>query len=228
MTEKPAEVLKKTHIGSRARRLPAPYSGTEIAVVDDFGLSVFLCQGSNARHRHIDEDELFLVYSGAMTIECDLGPVFLRAGELTVVPKGVSHRSTSPFRTEVVIFRQRLMADRQNGDRRMYVLDEEGTLSKVNLFAHALDMREPFVPHRVVQVGDFYVNLTVCQGISDQRLETQWATLLLCQQGDITISTDLGEVPIGVGDTLVVPGNTPFTVAAEKRALLLEFLRATG
>ena len=131
---------EKTHIGSKARQLFEPYTGAEIAMVDDFGLSVFLCQGTIAWHRHIDEDEMFLVYTGAMTIDSEMSPVFLRAGELTVIPKGVRHRSSSLTRTEVIIFQQRILADRQNGHRRLYAVDEEGALSKVNVYATALDI----------------------------------------------------------------------------------------
>jgi mannose-6-phosphate isomerase-like protein (cupin superfamily) len=216
---------EKTHIGSKARQLFEPYTGAEIAMVDDFGLSVFLCQGTIAWHRHIDEDEMFLVYTGAMTIDSEMSPVFLRAGELTVVPKGVRHRSSSLTRTEVIIFQQRLLADRQNGHRRLYAVDEEGALSKVNIYATALDIPRPFVPHRIVQVGDFDVNLTVCVGTSGERLNMRWATLLLCQQGDITIDTSLGEVQLFVGDTVVIPPGVSFSVSAEKRALLLELSR---
>ena len=216
---------EKTHIGSRARQLFEPYTGAEIAMVDDFGLSVFLCQGTIAWHRHIDEDEMFLVYTGAMTIDSEMSPVFLRAGELTVIPKGVRHRSSSLTRTEVIIFQQRLLADRQNGHRRLYAVDEEGALSKVNVYATALDIPRPFVPHRIVQVGDFDVNLTVCVGTSGERLNMRWATLLLCQQGDIIVDTSLGEVQLYVGDTVVIPPGVSFSVSAEKRALLLELLR---
>lgn len=216
---------EKTHIGSKARQLFEPYTGAEIAMVDDFGLSVFLCQGTIAWHRHIDEDEMFLVYTGAMTIDSEMSPVFLRAGELTVIPKGVRHRSSSLTRTEVIIFQQRILADRQNGHRRLYAVDEEGALSKVNVYATALDIPRPFFPHRIVQVGDFDVNLTVCVGTSGERLNVRWATLLLCQQGDITVGTSLGEVQLFVGDTVVIPPGVSFSVSAEKRALLLELLR---
>jgi hypothetical protein len=144
---------------------------------------------------------------------------------LTVIPKGVRHRSSSLTRTEVIIFQQRLLADRQNGHRRLYAVDEEGALSKVNIYATALDIPRPFLPHRIVQVGDFDVNLTVCVGTSGARLNMRWATLLLCQQGDITIDTSLGEVQLFVGDTVVIPPGVSFSVSAEKRALLLELSR---
>jgi len=216
---------EKIHIGSKARQLFEPYTGAEIAIVDDFGLSVFLCQGTIAWHRHIDEDEMFLVYTGSMTIDSEMSQVFLRAGELTVMPKGVRHRSSSLTRTEVIIFRQRMLADRQNGHRRLYAVDEEGALSKINLYATALDMPQPFVPHRIVQVGDFDVNLTFCVGTSGERLNMRWATLLLCQQGDIIVNTSLGEIQLYVGDTVVIPPRVSFSVSSEKRALLLEFLR---
>ena len=53
----------------------------------------------------------------------------------------------------------------------------------------------------------------------------RWATLLLCQQGDIIVDTSLGEVQLYVGDTVVIPPGVSFSVSAEKRALLLELSR---
>ena len=42
-------------------------------------------------HAHENEDELFLVIEGSMTIELRDGEVTLGPGELLVVPKGVEH-----------------------------------------------------------------------------------------------------------------------------------------
>jgi len=218
--ERPA--LEKVHIGRKARELKDAYSGAALAPIDDYMLSVFICEGSVAWHRHFDEDELFLVYTGAITVESELGPVFLRPGEVTVVPKGVGHRSASPMRSEVLLFQQRLLADRHNGDRKLYAMGEDGTLGKVNLYAAAMNLAV-YVPKRVVSVGHFVLNLTVCQGPSGQRLDPKHSTLLLAQQGEMKLSTEQGDLDLFVGDIVVIPREVPFTLSAAKRSLLLEF-----
>lgn len=215
----------KVHVGATARQLTEPYTGAEVANVDDFGLRVFLCQGSISWHRHIDEDEMFLVYTGVMTVDSEIGPVFLRSGELTVVPKGVRHRSSSLVRAEVLIFQNRMLADQQNGHRRLYALNEEGNLSKVNVYTAAIDIAGPFASHLLAEVGDFAVNLLVCDGTSGRKLNPKWATLLLVQQGEVTVHTDLGEVQLGVGDAQVIPRGISFFISGQKRSLLLEFSR---
>ena len=214
----------KAHVGRRASELKEPYSGTEVARIEDFGLSVFICQGSIAWHRHIDEDEMFLVYTGAITVDSDLGPVFLRPGELTVVPKGIRHRSASPIRSEVILFQPWLLADRHNGDRKMYAVGGQ-PLSKINLYVAALPVRTPFAPQPVTSIGDFSLSLTVCEGTSSERVNAKQATLLLTQQGEMKLTTGLGEMDLYVGDAVLIPKNVPFQLSAGKRSLLLEFSR---
>lgn len=43
-------------------------------------------------HHHEDEDELFLVMKGAMTMELRDGNVELNEGDFFIVPRGVEHR----------------------------------------------------------------------------------------------------------------------------------------
>ena len=60
--------------------------------VNDQYVKAAKLMGSLAWHCHDDEDELFLVTKGRLTIELeDRDPVHLEAGELFVVPKGVMH-----------------------------------------------------------------------------------------------------------------------------------------
>lgn len=48
-------------------------------------------QGELEWHFHQDEDELFFVFKGTLTIQLREKDVVLQAGELFVVPKGVEH-----------------------------------------------------------------------------------------------------------------------------------------
>ena len=49
-------------------------------------------QGEFVWHKHADEDELFMVIRGTLTIELRDGSITLEPGELAVIPKGVEHR----------------------------------------------------------------------------------------------------------------------------------------
>ena len=71
----------------------APWSPKRIARVDDYEVKLAKGEGSFAWHAHTDEDELFFVTSGVLRIEIEHEePVVLKAGDLTVIPKGVRHR----------------------------------------------------------------------------------------------------------------------------------------
>jgi mannose-6-phosphate isomerase-like protein (cupin superfamily) len=55
-------------------------------------------------HHHEQEDEMFLVWRGQMTIEFRDGRVTLQSGEFCVVPRGVEHRTMSDTEAEVLVF----------------------------------------------------------------------------------------------------------------------------
>src|SRR5215831_1605805 len=55
-------------------------------------------------HKHEQEDELFLVWRGEMTIEFRDRRVALGQGEFCVVPRGIEHRTAAEAEAEVLIF----------------------------------------------------------------------------------------------------------------------------
>jgi mannose-6-phosphate isomerase-like protein (cupin superfamily) len=61
-------------------------------------------QGVFPWHHHEVEDELFLVWRGAMRIEFHDRIIELKAGEFLVVPHGVEHRTAADEEAEVVLF----------------------------------------------------------------------------------------------------------------------------
>lgn len=44
-------------------------------------------------HRNVDYHEVIICFQGALRWETELGTVTLRAGEMIVIPKGITHRS---------------------------------------------------------------------------------------------------------------------------------------
>jgi len=55
-------------------------------------------------HHHEHEDEMFLVWHGEITIEFRDHRVALKAGEFSVVPRGVEHRTKADAEAEVILF----------------------------------------------------------------------------------------------------------------------------
>jgi mannose-6-phosphate isomerase-like protein (cupin superfamily) len=61
-------------------------------------------QGVFPWHRHDAVEEMFLVWRGRFRVEYRDGVVELGPGEMTVVPRGVEHRTAADDEAEVLIF----------------------------------------------------------------------------------------------------------------------------
>jgi mannose-6-phosphate isomerase-like protein (cupin superfamily) len=61
-------------------------------------------KGEFAWHAHDQEDEMFLVVAGELTIHLRTGPVVLRAGEMMIIPRGVEHRPVASEEAHVMLF----------------------------------------------------------------------------------------------------------------------------
>ena len=61
-------------------------------------------KGEFVWHDHKDEDELFYVLKGALTIEFRRKTVQLNQGEMIVVPKGVEHKPIAQEEVWVLLF----------------------------------------------------------------------------------------------------------------------------
>jgi mannose-6-phosphate isomerase-like protein (cupin superfamily) len=75
-----------------------------VASLNGQELKLVKFHGTFPWHRHENEDELFLVWRGEMTIEFRNHTVALAAGELCIVPRGVEHRTMAEHEAEVLIF----------------------------------------------------------------------------------------------------------------------------
>ncbi len=74
-----------------AASLTELWSPRVVAELDDSYVKVAKVHGSLAWHSHDDEDELFFILKGSLTIEMEGRTVVLNEGESFVVPKGVRH-----------------------------------------------------------------------------------------------------------------------------------------
>ena len=216
-------MIQKVDLIAVAKKLTEPYILMELAQVEEFAARLFICQGGIAWHKHIDEDELFFVYEGEMSLESEWGSHTLRSGELAVVPKGVTHRSTSSIRSVVLLFERRLFSDRQDGKRRLFVLQGQGTLKKVSVKAAAEGLA-PFSPLDLASVDGFVAQAVVYQGRSNWERNPQ-TLLLFLQDGEVELETDEGRTKINCGEIARVPKGLAYRILAEERVVALLLLR---
>ncbi len=66
-------------------------------------------------HKHDDQDELFILYEGRMTIELRTEEIHLAEGELFVVPKGVEHRVRDADEAAFLIVGSTITSTREGG-----------------------------------------------------------------------------------------------------------------
>ncbi|HUF53933.1 MAG TPA: cupin domain-containing protein [Dehalococcoidia bacterium] len=66
-----------------------------VARLDGYLVKLAKVQGEFVWHTHDDQDKLFLVLEGDLTIQLRHGEVLLRPGDLYVVPRGVEHCPTA-------------------------------------------------------------------------------------------------------------------------------------
>ena len=219
------EELEVISIPDYARRLTEPFTMIDLAPIDDLMLSIFLCQGTLPRHRHMDQDELFLVHSGTVSLESEWGTAILRAGELAVAPKGVGHRSSSLLRSLVLLLQPRLMANRRNGDRRLFALKDGGSLEKVSVQAVGRQISFPFRPVVLAHVDTYALHVTACWGTGPWWHTDLQDSLVLCQDGELTLETDRGSLSLGSGDLVVVPKGITHRFSSSERSLVVGLQR---
>jgi homogentisate 1,2-dioxygenase len=217
--------LEKINYGQEAAQLSEPFTMIDLAQMDDLALSVFLCQGTMPFHRHLDQDELFMVHSGTISVESDWGNQVLRPGELTVVPKALSHRSSSLIRSLVLLFQPRLVTNRRNGDRRLFALKDAGRLEKVSVPAMGRQIVNAHTPVTLAHLDTFALNLLLCDGTGPWRQHDRQSSLVLCYDGQVTLDSDLGQVSLHRGELVILPKSTAYRLSGEDRALVLELQR---
>jgi len=63
-----------------------------LADLNDSHVKVVKVRGEFVWHNHAEEDELFLILHGRLTMELRDGSLTLEPGEFVVIPRGVDHR----------------------------------------------------------------------------------------------------------------------------------------
>ena len=213
------------NIEQAAGRLQRPFQVLRLAQIDDLSVEVYLCQGAVSWHRHLDEDELFMTISGLLTLESEWGTLTLRPWDMSLVPKGVAHRTLSAMRSEVLLLRPSTLTDRKNGDRRLYGITGKSRLSKASLVG-AADI--PTLAHEaqfLMSVEDYAVNVLRCLGTGPNIGPRAGDTLLLIHSGTALLETDRKDIPLLAGHLVKIPKYTAYRLISDRPSIALELVR---
>jgi quercetin dioxygenase-like cupin family protein len=86
------EMIPVINLEEKIKEIGKPFSPVEVARLNDQVVRMALVKGEFHWHKHTNEDELFYVYKGCITIQLkDQADITLNEGEIAVIPKGVEH-----------------------------------------------------------------------------------------------------------------------------------------
>ena len=107
-------MVTKINLAEKFGRFADHWSPKVVADLNDNHVLLAKVQGEFVWHQHTDEDELFLVLQGELTIELRDGQVTLGPGELVVIPKGTEHRPVARDEAHLMLIEPKVT--RHTGD----------------------------------------------------------------------------------------------------------------
>jgi mannose-6-phosphate isomerase-like protein (cupin superfamily) len=96
--------LERIDLWEKLSRFDERWSPRVVAELNGQHVKLVKLEGEFIWHSHADEDELFLVLKGKLTIELRDGVVVLAPGQMVVVPRGVEHRPVADGEVHVLLF----------------------------------------------------------------------------------------------------------------------------
>ena len=98
------ERMEKVNLAEKFALFSEHWTPKIVGEVDDYHVKIAKLQGEFVWHKHDEEDELFMVIDGTLTIRLRDRDVRLEPGEFLVVPKGVEHMPVADEECKLLMF----------------------------------------------------------------------------------------------------------------------------
>lgn len=99
--------MKTVNLAEKLSQFTSHWDPHVVAQYNDNDVMVVRFQGAFPFHLHADTDDFFLVLQGEMTMDLEDAAHVVKAGELFVVPKGVTHRPRADAECQVLLIEPR-------------------------------------------------------------------------------------------------------------------------
>jgi len=97
-------MLTKVNLAEKLAQFSEHWSPKIVGQVNDMHIKLVKLQGEFVWHHHDDEDELFLVVKGHLTMKLEDGDLEVGEGEFVIVPRGVEHKPVADDEAHVLLF----------------------------------------------------------------------------------------------------------------------------
>ena len=97
-------MLTKVNIKQKLGLFQDHWSPKIIGEVNDSHVKLAKLKGEFLWHHHVDEDEMFLILKGTLTMKLRDGDVEVGEGEFIIVPKGVEHLPVAKEEVHLMLF----------------------------------------------------------------------------------------------------------------------------
>jgi mannose-6-phosphate isomerase-like protein (cupin superfamily) len=94
----------KVNISEKFELIHQHYSPKIVGELNGQYVKLVKFQGPFIWHKHVDEDEMFLVTKGSFRMEFRNHSEDIGEGEFIIVPRGVEHRPVADSEVEVMLF----------------------------------------------------------------------------------------------------------------------------
>src|SRR6266436_9266509 len=110
---------KSINFGQKFGSFNEQWQPKVIAEMNDYQFKIAKLEGDFIWHDHKDTDETFIVLEGVLRIDFRDGAVYVSAGEMFVVPKGVEHKPYAEGEVKLLLIEPRgvLNTGHEGGER---------------------------------------------------------------------------------------------------------------
>jgi len=84
-------MIQTSNIHKTATQIDEYWSPQVIGKLDDYYIKMAKLKGQLTWHSHAEQDELFLIIKGSLTMQYEDQTVTLKEGDVHIVPKGIEH-----------------------------------------------------------------------------------------------------------------------------------------
>ncbi|MEO9575527.1 MAG: cupin domain-containing protein [Tateyamaria sp.] len=95
--------MRSVNLSAKLARFDTHWDPHVVADYNDNDVMVVKFQGEFPFHLHEDTDDFFLVLDGEMVMDVEDASHTVKAGELFIVPKGVTHRPRAETECKVLL-----------------------------------------------------------------------------------------------------------------------------
>lgn len=117
--------MQKVNIKEKLSKFSEHWSPKIVGEINDSYVKVVKLQGEFMWHKHDDEDEMFLVIKGTLTIKLRTEDITLEEGEFFIIPKGVEHMPVAENEVHVLLFEPKTTLNTGNVSNERTVEDLE-------------------------------------------------------------------------------------------------------